>query len=299
MNMVALVGQYVQLQQAGHVWKGLCPFHKDKRTKSFTVYSDHAYCFGCGRVWGPISFLMEFLHVDRQTAKEYLGEPHLMLRKFKKPSQKIRVISPDIINTWHSMLRKRREYFRKRLFTDETIDRERWGWDGHRYVVTVWDGPPGGKCVSVRRRASTPEMQPKYIGLSEHNPQVLYNLWNAKHSQAERIFVFFGEFDCALASQDGLPSVSPTNGQHTWLKSWNLVLRDYQIVVVPDRGEEMRGFQVATMFPGRSSVFHWPPGEFDDYNSFRLAGGSREDFLNSLNGMVSPSYSVDHYWEVS
>ncbi|MFQ5830383.1 MAG: DNA primase [Candidatus Methylomirabilia bacterium] len=48
-DVVDLIGQFVNLRRAGENWKGLCPFHAEK-TPSFTVNPKKGifHCFGCG-----------------------------------------------------------------------------------------------------------------------------------------------------------------------------------------------------------------------------------------------------------
>ena len=58
-----IVGRSVQLKRKGRTYVGLCPFHFEK-TPSFTVYPDHAYCFGCGWHGDVFRFVMEH---DSQT----------------------------------------------------------------------------------------------------------------------------------------------------------------------------------------------------------------------------------------
>jgi len=209
-------------------------------------------------------------------------------------------IDPEIIKTWYHMLTTvHRDYFHERLFTDETIDREMWGWDGSRYVIPVWDGKPGeSDCISVRRRAGSKELEPKYIGLKGHNGPCLYNTWST--SGSDIVYIFFGEFDAQLASQDGFPSVSPTNGQNTWDESWNSFFdRFSKVIIVPDKREELRAYQVASKFPWRSCVVKWPEGPFNDYNSFRMGGGTQKDFQELIEGVVEPDYEVECFWEES
>ncbi|WP_368252319.1 DNA primase [Enterococcus sp. 2201sp1_2201st1_B8_2201SCRN_220225] len=59
-NIVDIVGQYVQLKKAGKNYSGLCPFHNEK-TPSFSVAEDKQFyhCFGCGRGGNVFSFLQE------------------------------------------------------------------------------------------------------------------------------------------------------------------------------------------------------------------------------------------------
>lgn len=58
-DLVALVGQTVELKRVGTSWKGLCPFHGEK-TPSFHVHPDRGFfhCFGCQTSGDAISFVM-------------------------------------------------------------------------------------------------------------------------------------------------------------------------------------------------------------------------------------------------
>ena len=58
-DIVDLVGQFVNLKRAGENWKGLCPFHAEK-TPSFMVHPKKGifHCFGCGVGGDAFGFLM-------------------------------------------------------------------------------------------------------------------------------------------------------------------------------------------------------------------------------------------------
>ncbi|CAN5903759.1 hypothetical protein BH11MYX2_BH11MYX2_25910 [soil metagenome] len=59
-DIVAVIGQHVQLRKAGRNWKGLCPFHGE-RTPSFNVTPDKGFfhCFGCAKHGDVFKFVME------------------------------------------------------------------------------------------------------------------------------------------------------------------------------------------------------------------------------------------------
>jgi len=59
-DIVDLVGRFVQLRKAGQNFVGLCPFHGEK-TPSFTVSRNKQFfhCFGCGAHGSAIGFLMD------------------------------------------------------------------------------------------------------------------------------------------------------------------------------------------------------------------------------------------------
>src|SRR5471032_1402419 len=60
-DIVDVVGRYVQLKKGGANLLGLCPFHNEK-SPSFTVSpaKQFYHCFGCGVNGTAISFLMEY-----------------------------------------------------------------------------------------------------------------------------------------------------------------------------------------------------------------------------------------------
>ena len=59
-DVVDVVGRYVQLKKGGANLMGLCPFHGEK-SPSFSVSPTKQFyhCFGCGANGNAIGFLME------------------------------------------------------------------------------------------------------------------------------------------------------------------------------------------------------------------------------------------------
>ncbi|MGH6885970.1 MAG: DNA primase, partial [Geminicoccales bacterium] len=60
-DIVEVIGRYVQLKKAGANMSGLCPFHNEK-TPSFTVSpaKQFYHCFGCQKHGNAIGFLMDY-----------------------------------------------------------------------------------------------------------------------------------------------------------------------------------------------------------------------------------------------
>jgi DNA primase len=75
-DIVEVVKREVDLKAAGSVFKGLCPFHREK-TPSFIVTPARGryHCFGCGAGGDVISFVMETEGVTFPEAVEILARP--------------------------------------------------------------------------------------------------------------------------------------------------------------------------------------------------------------------------------
>ncbi|WP_345431498.1 DNA primase [Actinoallomurus vinaceus] len=68
-----VVGEYVQLRNAGGgALKGLCPFH-DEKSPSFNVSNGMFYCFGCGEGGDAIGFVQKIEHLSFAEAIERLA----------------------------------------------------------------------------------------------------------------------------------------------------------------------------------------------------------------------------------
>ncbi|MDE2071522.1 MAG: DNA primase, partial [Patescibacteria group bacterium] len=74
-NIVDVVGQYIQLRRAGRNYTARCPFHKE-RTPSFMVSPERGtyMCFGCGEKGDIFSFIQKMDGVDFPTVLKQLAE---------------------------------------------------------------------------------------------------------------------------------------------------------------------------------------------------------------------------------
>lgn len=286
-DMVSLVSQFVSLEKSGSTYKALCPFHDDNNTKSFTVYLDHAHCFGCNGHWDAVDFIKSYLNLDFRGAVSWIKEhrPDLNVtiqqQRSSRHSLPVHPIPQMVIDYWHEMLGERRSYYHSRLLTDDTIDFYKLGWTGISYVIPVWENRPGDSNVyNVRFRKATEDTRDisKYWGIKGRNQPKLFNKWLLNSHKTA--YIFIGEFDTLLAAQDGLCAVSSTAGQNTWLMEWtrhfNTVDRIY---VVPDVGEETAAYRIASNFLGRAKVCSYPRAlGIKDYTEFRQVGYTVDDF---------------------
>lgn len=89
-NLIELMGGYLDVKRQGATYKVLCPFHDEKSPSMVVDPSDHHYhCFGCGAHGDAISFLMEYLNLSFTDAVEALAERfNVILEREEKASGK-------------------------------------------------------------------------------------------------------------------------------------------------------------------------------------------------------------------
>ena len=136
-NILDIIGNYVQLKKKGNSYFGLCPFHSEK-TGSFSVSAEKQmfYCFGCGKGGSVFTFLMEYENYTYPEAIEHLASQAGMELPKQELSEEqrqmadyravLREMNRDAANYFYKMLRhehgkKGYAYFQSREITDETI----------------------------------------------------------------------------------------------------------------------------------------------------------------------------------
>ncbi|RYL91589.1 DNA primase [Sporolactobacillus sp. THM7-4] len=75
LDIVEIIGEYVQLRKQGKNYMGLCPFHSE-RTPSFSVSPDKQlyHCFGCGAGGNLFTFIMEIEGLSFSEAAQLLAD---------------------------------------------------------------------------------------------------------------------------------------------------------------------------------------------------------------------------------
>lgn len=299
----------ITFRRVGENYSSVCPFHSEK-TPSFILFqnTNSWRCFGqCQEGGSNIDLIMKSQGSSFSIALEWIEtnfgeieesvEIEFKLSGGTKKDFQHKPIRNDMLNYWHSALfyTKRDIWFRERGFSLETIKNEGMGWSGDRYVIPVWhDKPWVSQCIGVRLRASELLSKDafKYIGKKDHNKPCMYNRHTVKHS--EYMFVFAGELDAKLCSQDSLPAVSLVNGMTSfnafpknWAYLWFPSVK--YILIVFDRKEAHIGGKLAAEWErqkGRNTAYiiHWPIDTiskfgYNDYNEFKLRNNSVETFL--------------------
>lgn len=147
-DIIDLIGEYVQIKAAGTYHKGLCPFHNEK-TPSFTVSKEKQFfhCFGCGKNGDIFNFIQEIEGMEFAEALKYLAnragvELQLRARSEVQQNQKNRLkeINQKAAYFYHNVLTKldlakdAKKYLLDRGVSDEAINTWNIG-----FVPEQWD----------------------------------------------------------------------------------------------------------------------------------------------------------------
>jgi len=126
-DIVEVIGSYIELKKAGSNYKALCPFHAEK-TPSFVVSpSKQVYhCFGCHAKGNALTFVMEYEKLTYPEAIEKLAAMY----NFKLEYVKGDFIKMDLLESVNSFyvsnLYKNQtayEYLKQRGLYDSTIEK--------------------------------------------------------------------------------------------------------------------------------------------------------------------------------
>ena len=129
-NIVDVIGRVVTLKKAGSIYKGLCPFHKEK-TPSFVVYetSQRYKCFGCNEGGDVISFVQKYYNLDFREAVEMLAKEYGIEVNFStggsRKTEEFYELNRLAARFFYKSLREKDNpgymYMRKRGISNETL----------------------------------------------------------------------------------------------------------------------------------------------------------------------------------
>ncbi len=145
LDIVDVVGEYVQLKKAGANFKGRCPFHNEK-TPSFFVTPDRQifHCFGCSEGGDMFTFLQKIEGIEFPEALRILAQKAgVQLQQFdpRATSQKNRLqdVCAEAAKFWQTILtspagKKASDYIKGRKIKTDTAEQFKLG-----YAPDSWD----------------------------------------------------------------------------------------------------------------------------------------------------------------
>lgn len=106
LDIVDVVGNYIELKKAGVNFKSPCPFH-DEKSPSFVVSPAKQiyHCFGCGVTGDPIRFVMEYEKLNYPEALEKLASQYnFSLQYTTSTERKTDTRLMEKLNDWYKSL---------------------------------------------------------------------------------------------------------------------------------------------------------------------------------------------------
>jgi DNA primase len=106
LDIVDVVGSYIELKRAGASFKAPCPFH-DEKSPSFTVNPARQkyHCFGCGAGGDSINFVMEYEKLNYPEALEKLASSvNFILHYTDNNERKERSNLLETLSEWYQKL---------------------------------------------------------------------------------------------------------------------------------------------------------------------------------------------------
>ena len=130
LDIVDVIGNYIELKKAGSSYKALCPFH-DEDTPSFVVSPAKQifHCFGCGKGGDAITFVMEYEKLSYPEAIEKLASMYnfsLTYTNTNNPAKNLFSALEAVNALYKKELAKNKEameYLHKRGVSEATIEK--------------------------------------------------------------------------------------------------------------------------------------------------------------------------------
>ena len=132
-DIVDVIGNYVQLKKQGSNFTALCPFHSEK-TPSFVVSPNKQiyHCFGCGASGDAIKFIMEIEKLSYPEAIEKLASMYNFKLEYTKGKSFVHLDILETVNSFYiSKLYKNQNalnYLKKRGLFDSTVEKFQLGY---------------------------------------------------------------------------------------------------------------------------------------------------------------------------
>ena len=200
----------VELKEVGqNIFKGLCPFHGDKKTPSLAVYVENQtyYCFGCGEHGNVAEFIKELKGCDYPEAMKYLTAS----------SSSGSACSKSYTSSKSSKNGK------KILVIHDYKDKE-----GEVVYQVVRYEPKEAKDFTQRR----PDGKGGYIYNMKDITTVPYNLPDVLKSSA--VVIVEGEKDADTLTRLGIVATCNPMGAGKWKSEYNHYFKDKEVAILPD-----------------------------------------------------------------
>jgi DNA primase len=248
----------------------LCHNHLDKNRPSMAIYQDHFYCFTCethgdlldlakNRWHTSLAVLvmeMESWLSDRGEVKEHINvEENCNLSSFD--IEELAIVYQKKLQSCVEAQRR----LESRGLSPNTLIWNGLGYTGNAFSIPVYNEDADETLtIRYRRDDAVSTDGPKYWGIKGLNEVCLFNADNLtwghpvypdmvnNQKPLSYILLVEGEFDALLATQEGFPAVSFTNGKGAFSHKWDHLFRSVATIYFcfdQDKAGKLRALEIA------------------------------------------------------
>lgn len=223
---------------------------------------------------GPLEYLIKVRGLDYNEAIKIINSTPISTKVYLEKTNENIVPYEPLVELFWSSGRKVRDYWYKRLLTDETIDRFRLGYHDGWFTVPLF---VNGKFENFQLRRDVPE---KKILPWYRKKAVLFN--SSILNIVDTVFITEGTVDAILLNQLGYPAISTTLGAN-WYDVWFIkFLKQKEIYYIADNdkpGIKMASKVAKNLGTSRVKIitFDGFKDKYDTIDFFR-DGHTKEEF---------------------
>lgn len=248
LDIVEVVGSYIDLKRSGSEYQACCPFH-DEKTPSFSVVPNKGFyhCFGCGAHGDVIDFVAEYTGVSFKEAAEALGGADRLPAGDAPVKKQVERFDPYVeyvpLNIPEQLNLDAGGSFR---VTNPKRDHKQWTcrpvavhqYGDHGYVVRI--EIDGKKLTPMIRWCRHKSGREGWVMFPFDEPRPLYGSELLERYPGKQVLIVEGEKckDYLAANTDSrLVIISWSGGTNGWAKSDWSALSGRNVVVWPDNDE--------------------------------------------------------------
>jgi hypothetical protein len=255
-----------------------------KRTKEhdslvLDTYKNTFYWNSRGFGGDVATFLTKILNVSYKTASLY-AEPA------KDYELKKADINPKLVDLFWTFGKNNRDFWYERGFNDEVIDLYKLGFFGDTYTLPfiMFD-----KVKAIILRGKN-----KFISEIAGSTKSLFGLDNV---ESKNILLVESPLDVPLLKRFGYDAISYTYGANAWDNSWDSILQDYNVTVIPDN--DSAGKFILNKITFYCKVVQWPRQTPKRFDVGKLYLNNEDKFKSNLDFLIENAVPVNFLWHAN
>jgi len=229
-----------------------------------------------------LDYLVKVRGMDFKSAKDYLKSfpkyKGIFVHTVEYNKGDI-VVSPRLVDIFFYNGLKNRDYWYRRAFTDETINRFQLGYYEGWYTIPFF---MGGTFRNFQMRRDDPKRTTnwyKNVGPLLFNSDIL--------KLTNKIIITEGPTDCIILNQNGIPAISTNTGSGGWQDEWfSSFLYQKEVYVVFDNDDAGRfgAKRIAEKLGKYKCKIYTFDGmdEKFDVGEFFTSSGTKDEFLDLI-----------------